>query len=116
MWTWIIIVSVAILLIFVLLAFIGGLITLIPLPISKAKLANEIEFVIDLTEGRHPEVTHSDPVDLAFNQRIWNNELEKIRQECIRVRQLHPTSKELEYCDAEGIILLKKHLLELKAI
>lgn len=114
MWMWLILIPVGLVLLLLLLAFIGGLTTLIPLPISNKKLANEIVYIIDLCEGRHPEETYSDSADIAFNQRIWNNELERIRQACLEVGRLHPSTNQLFYCDSEGVSKLKELLRELR--
>jgi len=114
MWQWLILIPIGLVLLILVLSFTGGLITFFPLPISKKKLADEIEYIIDLTEGRHPEVTYSDAVDIAFNQRIWNHELERIRKACLSIGQLHPPTRELEYCDSEGILKLKEYLRELR--
>ena len=116
MWIWILLIPLVLVILFLLLAFISGLITFIPLPISTKKLANEIEYIIDLSEGRHPNETYSDSSDLAFNQRIWNNELEKIRQACLEVGRLYPSDNQVFYCDSDGVIKLKELLRELKDI
>lgn len=114
-WTWLLLILIGPILLILVLSFIGGLITFLPLPISKKKLADEIEYLIDLTEGRHPEETYADRIDNAFIQRIWNRDLERIRQLCLRIADLHPPEREFEYCDEEGILELKKILKELRA-
>jgi hypothetical protein len=96
-----------------LLSFVSGLITNIPIPITKQKFINQIQYIIDLSEGKYPKVKYSDSADLAFNQRILNPKLEKIRQECLEIGRLHSTDNQIHYCDSIGVLKLKEILKKL---
>ena len=113
MWIWLILISVGFILLILLLSFLSGLITSIPLPVTKRRFVNQIQYIIDLSEGRHPEVKYSDSADFAFNQKILNPKLEKIRQDCLEIGKLHRSDNQLHYCDSVGILKLKKLLQQL---
>lgn len=116
MWMWLILIPIGLLLLFLLACFFSGLLTIIPLPVSKQKLAEEIKYIIDLSEGLHPEVIYSDSADLAFNQRIWDPELERIRQACLEVGRLHRSKNQIYYCNSDGVLKLKEILRTLNGI
>jgi hypothetical protein len=113
MWIWLILIPVGFILLMLLLSFLSGLITSIPLPVTKLRFANQIQYIIDLSEGLHPEVEYSDSADLAFNQKILNPKLEKIRQDCLEIGRLHRSDNQLHYCDSIGVLKLKELLREL---
>ncbi len=113
MWWWLILIPLALILSVLLLSLLSGLITFIPLPVSKKKFTNQIKFIIDLSEGRHSEITYSDCADLAFNQKILNPKLEEIRKDCLEIGRHHRSDNQLYYCDSVGVLKLKKILEEL---
>ena len=110
---WIILIAIGIILLILLLSFVSGLITNIPLPTTKKKFINQIQYIIDLSEGQYPKVKYSDSADLAFNQKILNPKLEKIRQECLEIGRLHSSNNQIHYCDSIGVLKLKEILKKL---
>lgn len=113
MLVWLILILVGLIVLFLVLSFLFGLMTEIPLPVTKIKLTKELKFIIALSEGRYPEITYSDSADLAFNQKILNPKLEVIRQNCLEIGRLHPSNNQLYFCDSVGVLKLRKILEEL---
>jgi len=113
MLTWLILIAIGIIFLILLLSFVSGLLTNIPLPTTKQNFINQIQYIIDLSEGQYPNVKYSDSADLAFNQKILNPKLEKIRQECLEIGRLHRSNNQIHYCDSVGVLKLKEILKKL---
>jgi hypothetical protein len=80
---WIILITIGIIFLILLLSFVSGLITSIPLPTSKKKFINQIQYIIDLSE------------------------------ECLEIGRLHSSNNQIHYCDSIGVLKLKEILKKL---